>query len=54
MDSSHAATFEHAEVRQLRHDLALAARVAAQTLGERLQSALFFESLRRLLRQHDD
>ncbi len=30
-------------------DQALAARVAAQTLGERLQSDLFFESLRRLL-----
>lgn len=28
-------------------DAALAARVAAQTLGERLQSALFFEALRR-------
>jgi ribulose-5-phosphate 4-epimerase/fuculose-1-phosphate aldolase len=35
-------------------DAALAAHVAAQTLGERLQSTLFFESLRRLLRQHDD
>jgi ribulose-5-phosphate 4-epimerase/fuculose-1-phosphate aldolase len=30
-------------------DAALAARVAAQTLGERLQSALFFEALRRTL-----
>ena len=30
-------------------DAALAARVAAQTLGERLQSELFFEALRRLL-----
>ena len=28
---------------------ALAARVAAQTLGERLQSELFFEALRRTL-----
>ena len=27
----------------------LAARVAAQTLGERMQSDLFFESLRRML-----
>jgi ribulose-5-phosphate 4-epimerase/fuculose-1-phosphate aldolase len=30
-------------------DAALSARVAAQTLGERLQSALFFEALRRTL-----
>lgn len=29
---------------------ALAARVAAQTMGERLQSELFFESLRRMVR----
>ncbi len=31
-------------------DEALARRVAAQTLGERLQSELFFEALRRTLR----
>ncbi len=30
-------------------DAALAARVAAQTLGERLQSELFFEALRRMV-----
>jgi len=30
-------------------DEALAARVAAQSNGERLQSELFFESLRRML-----
>ena len=35
-------------------DAALAAHVAAQTRGERLQSTLFFESLRRRLRARDD
>jgi hypothetical protein len=31
-------------------EAAMAARVGAQTLGERLQSELFFEALRRTLR----
>jgi ribulose-5-phosphate 4-epimerase/fuculose-1-phosphate aldolase len=35
-------------------DAALAAQVAAQTLGERLQSTLFFESLRRRLPESRD
>lgn len=35
-------------------DSTLAAHVAAQTLRERLQSTLFFESLRRLLCGHED